>query len=154
MKAYKPRDNLMVVSVRGTVYANAHEAAKALGVALITVYTAVINGRTDQLGLGRGAHSEEVFKDGVPGRSKPYNITGRVFKSMAEASRFIGHHEDYIKRMVLRIGPEKTMALVEQKYLAVVLKESATREQKAWKDLNARQSFSIERRHLGLTDRY
>ena len=144
----------MAVSVRGTVYVNAYEASAALGVALITVYTAVINGRTDQLGLGRGSHSKATFKDGLPGRNKPYDVMGRVFKSMAEASRFIGHHEDYIKRMTLRIGAEKTKALVEQKYLATVLKESATKEQKAWKDLNSRQSFGIERRHIGLTDRY
>lgn len=145
--------NMMTVSVRGTVYRNAHEAAKALGVALITVYAAVTNGRADKIGLGRGSHSKEKFKKGIPGQSKPYEILGREFASMAEASRFIGHHDDYIKRTNRVIGPEKTRTLVEQKYLAIAMKQAAAKEREAWKKLNEHQSFDIENHHLGLHSR-
>lgn len=139
VKKRKSNQNLMPVSVRGKTYVNAHTASKALKVALITVYTGVINGRPDQIGTGRGSHSKETFKDGLPSKNKPYTILGRSFVSMAAASRYIGCHEDYIKRTIRRVGEERTKALVEEKYMAVAMKVSALEEQKIWKERYGRQ---------------
>lgn len=58
---------------------------------------------------------------------------------MAAASRYIGCHEDYIKRTIRRVGEERTKALVEEKYMAVAMKVSALEEQKIWKERYGRQ---------------
>ena len=74
----------MKVKVRGVTYESVKEAAKALGVTVAGVYTALDRGRIDKLGLGKT----------IPKKMVIGNVT---FKSASEAARALGFSRSYFK---------------------------------------------------------
>jgi hypothetical protein len=77
----------MQVEIRGKVYENAKAAAKANGVAVASVYFAIIRGNPDRLGKGIDYKARKT-KGGLP--PKPVVIAGQRFESMAALARAIG----------------------------------------------------------------
>jgi len=119
----------MTVSIRGTTYPNARAAAKAVGVSVATVYSAVIRGTTDTVGLGH--HGPNRGRGGV--QAKPFIIGPLSFSSRREASRALGMSEPYLSA-VLRRGKTRSRAnliarvmshqsVIEKKQRAERLKE-------------------------------
>lgn len=66
------------IEIRGTVYATAQEAARALGVQCQTIRWAVKNGRLDHVGTGSGP------------RPMPIRIRGQRFEDAHAAARHFG----------------------------------------------------------------
>ena len=95
----------MTVSIRGTTYPNAAAAAEAVGVSVATVYSAVIRGTTDTVGLGHNGPNRG--KGGLP--PKPLTIGHISFPSMRAASIALGMSAPYIS-MVLCRGKERAKA--------------------------------------------
>lgn len=85
--------DLMRVTVRGVTYGSAKEAAKALGVAKSTVYSALCRGNPDSLGLRRGTRPPESRKSG---RGKEITIGGITFPSISAASEALGFRKKYL----------------------------------------------------------
>lgn len=46
----------MIIKIRGVTYPSVHDAAKALGVKVHSIYAAASDGTLDRVGVGRGAH--------------------------------------------------------------------------------------------------
>lgn len=68
------------ITVRGLTYATRKSAAKALGVSVNTVHTAIHKGRLDTLGLGPRPKAPEYL---------PVRIRGRTYKSVQAAARWL-----------------------------------------------------------------
>lgn len=90
---------LMSVTVRGVIYANVNEAAKALGVRPVTIYSALSRGRVDNVGLGPGKRPRENRKGGNP---IPITIGGITYPTRAAASRALGLSAGYVTDTVNR----------------------------------------------------
>lgn len=89
------------VSIRGTVYPSAKDAAEALGVSQQAIYSALDRGTVDNVGLGSG--KMPTSHEGISTlNSKPIKIGPLEFRSMAEASSYIGKSSGYVKTMVRR----------------------------------------------------
>lgn len=98
----------------GEIYANAAEAAAALGVSRNTVYGHIFrNGHLDNL----GKKTQGGFK---ASRAKPLTVCGRTWKSRAELSRWLGFGSDYVKTLFAqdRHASAKLTELVMTKLLA------------------------------------
>lgn len=104
------------IRVRGKTYPSAAAAARAHGVTVNTVYSALHRGRIDYLGLGKGG------PDHNRGGRKPKSIKiGEVyFQSMSEASRALGHTSTYVWQVINRGGNQAKIKLIARamKYAA------------------------------------
>lgn len=89
----------MRVSVRGKVYESVKEAADAFGMTINGVYSAIQQGKTDLIGLGK---------------TQPRSITlaGVHFKSWKTASIALGFGKHYISD-AMRTGSTKMQARIE-----------------------------------------
>jgi hypothetical protein len=76
----------MRVDVRGTVYESVKDVVGALGVKKQAVYKAIARGTTDNLGLT------------PPNASKPQEIGGMTFPSIAHLARYIGKDVSHTRR--------------------------------------------------------
>ena len=88
----------MLVDVRGVIYPSTRAAARALGVSIDAVYSALARGSMDKLGLGTT-------------QRKPVEIEGIPFRSMCAASRALGFSRSYL-RTALTSGSEHVKARV------------------------------------------
>jgi len=95
----------MQVMIRGVLYPSARVAATTLGVAKATVYSAVIRGTTDTVGLGRNGPNKGR------GGCSPKSLTiGPVqFPSRRAASRALNMSEPYLS-CVMRLGKDRAKA--------------------------------------------
>lgn len=76
----------MRFDVRGTIYETVHEAAKATGRSIKTVYAAAANGTTDKLGTGiPRAYSPRPNQSG-----RVVNVAGVWFPSISALARVKG----------------------------------------------------------------
>lgn len=87
--------NMVPVMVRGVRYESLTECAKALGVKVQTVSSALDRGTIDNVGLGPGSMS------GIPVQLEEF-----IFSSYTEASRALGMSDTYVY-LVLKRGGDK-----------------------------------------------
>lgn len=78
----------MLVDVRGVIYPSTRAAARALGVSVDAVYSALNRGSIDKLGLGMT-------------QRKPVTIEGITFRSMCAASRALGFSRSYFRTALI-----------------------------------------------------
>lgn len=116
-----PRER-MPVMIRGKLYADAHAAAKALRVAVSTVYCGVIRGNPDRIGLGPD-YAARPHRGGLP--PKPVTVAGQRFASMAELARAIGRDPRNVRNS-LRAG-----GLARERIVRAVMALVADRENAA-----------------------
>jgi len=109
----KKPENMMKIYVRGTVYANVRECAKALGVSPSTVYVAVSLGREETLGLGRGMHNGHMCPTG-----KGLTVAGKFYPSMRFLSLELGHNSHYVTKTIRRYGMDRAMEIFLGKIMA------------------------------------
>jgi hypothetical protein len=112
----------MQVAVRGVVYPDARAAAKALKVAVSSVYCAVIRGNPDRLGLGPDYRRRRTG-GGLP--PKPVTVAGQRFASMADLARAIGRDPRCVRKS-LSGGP-----IARERIARAVMAIVAARENKA-----------------------
>ncbi len=93
----------MRVNIRGTIYESVHEAAKAINRSTKTVYRAINQGRTDQLGTGKVSPYKPSPKQGR-GTSVPLKIAGVYFPSIAALARFIGKDKSHTRVALYKGG--------------------------------------------------
>lgn len=111
---------MMRVEVRGVTYNSADEAAKALGVARVTVYSALSKGKQDTLGLGRGNRKEESRKSG---KGVPITFGKVTFPSIAAASVALGFRPKYLAT-ALQKGQAETLGRIAQAALRYTARQS------------------------------
>ena len=73
----------MRVLIRGIIYETVNEAAKALNINAMGIYSAISKGKVDQLGLGKT-------------KPKPIEIGGTTFPSMSAASKALGLDRSFL----------------------------------------------------------
>ena len=95
----------MLVEVRGVIYPSTRAAARALGVSIDAVYSALARGSMDKLGLGTT-------------QRKPVEIGGIPFRSMCAASRALGFSQSYLRTMLNSESPriKERMRLAAEQY--------------------------------------
>lgn len=122
----------MRVEVRGVVYPDVHACAKALGVTPSTVYHALCKGKLDTLGMGRGKLKRP---DAVGGKAMGVKIGPLHFRSMAQASVFLGFRRQYLWE-ALRGGNKAA----KQNVMRVVMELASREENQAFKEMYGRRA--------------
>lgn len=122
----------MRVEVRGVVYPDVHACSKALGVKPSTIYHALSRGKLDTLGTGRGKVKRP---DAVGGKALGVKIGPFHFRSMAQASVFLGFRRQYLWE-ALR-GDNKA---AKEKVMRVVMELASREENKAFKEMYGRRA--------------
>ena len=125
----------MPVMIRGVTYPDAEAAAKALRVAVDTVYCGIIRGNPDRIGLGPD-YAARPHKGGKP--PKPVTVAGQRFASMAELARAIGR-EPRAVRVSLRAG-----GIAKDRIVRAVMALIAARENAAM-----RAAMKDQQKHQG-----
>lgn len=90
----------MRVQVRGVTYDSVEEAAEALGVKPVAVYSAVCRGRLDYLGMGPGRTRKPETT--AKARGKPVTIGGTTWRSMSALSVWLGREPKYAAQLIRR----------------------------------------------------
>ena len=91
----------MSVVIRGTLYADAWEAAEALGVSRVTIYRLNNMGRIDSAGVGRGKHTNH-YKP----KARPVRIGPIEYPSMRDAAKDLGVTLGTVKRYMASISAQ------------------------------------------------
>lgn len=115
----------MQVCIRGKIYPDAKAAAKALGVALATVYCGISRGNPDRIGLGPDYKRRR--RQGGGQKPKPVVVAGQRFASIADLARAIGRDPRNVRHS-LRRG-----AIAKRRIALAVMKIVAARENAAVK---------------------
>lgn len=111
----------MPISIRGVTYANAREAAAAVGVTRSTIYSAIYRNTLDTVGLGTG--SRKIWRGGRP---KQVQIFGQSFRTLREASIFLGMKPGTLSS-IMRRGGARSKANV----LRILMQKTAEAENAA-----------------------
>lgn len=132
----------MRVEVRGVVYESVEECAAALGVAKITVYTALKRGRTECLGLGAGrSRATRVAYGGAGGgRVRPVKYGNLEFPSMRAFAEWLGIDKKHLSLLYSRGQGDRVWSMVQAR--------AAREEQRARRELDAKMAEGIDRRHV------
>lgn len=115
-----PRERMQVM-IRGKVYEDAHAAAKALRVAVDTVYCGISRGNPDRIGLGPD-YRARPRKGGLP--PKPVVVAGQRFASMADLARALGRDPRNVRHS-LRAGGLARERIVRAVMALVAARENA-----------------------------
>lgn len=118
----------MPITIRGVRYENAEEAAKAIGVKRSTIYSALYRNTLDTVGTGTG----RMKKNPRGGRPKEIVLGGKRFRTLREASLYLGLAKGTLSRILNR-GGERARGNI----LRLVMKKNADVENAA---LRARTS--------------
>lgn len=94
----------MRIEVRGKTYKDAHAAARALGVSVSTIYTALHRGTIDRVGIGAGRGTRDASR-----QEKPVRIGPLTWRSRKDCAADLGVDERYVGK-VLREGGKRSRA--------------------------------------------
>lgn len=115
----------MTIKIRGKLYPNAKVAAKAVGVKVCTIYSALHRGTLETVGLGTG-NCKKVPRGGTP---KPIKIGDMQFPSLAAAAVYLGYEKKSLSK-ILRHGKQRSKENIMRRFLAkkAELENQAMRE--------------------------
>ena len=116
----------MMVSVRGVLYKDAKECAKAFGITRQAVYKRVAEGRPDRIGIGKG----RIPQGNITPRGVITNIMGVEFPSRKAAARALNCAPRTIYRFLEPEPPKLTVKHLRKKliiYLENKIREKAAR---------------------------
>lgn len=110
----------MRVRIRGVTYESVKEAANAHGVTIDNVYLAIRNGRTDNIGVGRGNHKNHKNI----AASIPVSLfQGRLkFESISEAARELGYSQAALNRIIKGHTGDKSRENLQLRAMHYVVK--------------------------------
>jgi hypothetical protein len=117
--------NEMPITIRGKTYANAKEAAAAMNVTRGTIYSALHRNTLDTVGLGTGSR-----KNKTGGTPRPVTIAGKHFRTLREASVYLGLKRGTLSS-ILRRGGERS----KQNIMRLMMQKTADIENKAVKKM-------------------
>lgn len=109
-------DNKCPTKIREHVFPSVTAAAEHFGATPSAISMANRRGRLNQVGMGSKG----------PGKSRKVSIAGRSYRSMAQASRDLGFHEDYLSTS-LRLGRKSSVLKVAEAALAKHTREEGRR---------------------------